>query len=201
VSGLQRRLADIADILLWRTLEQPPTLARGRLLCVDGRAGSGKTILGAALAQLAAEHGSVRLLHMDDIYEGWEGLDATLPRVAGDLVAPLREGRAGSYQRYDWYAERLAERIEVAPVDLLILEGVGAGASAYDDAITTLVWVDAPRPLRLARGIERDGQQVLPRWLVWMDDEDYMFARERTRQRADVVVDGTGDSDRAIVFV
>jgi hypothetical protein len=34
----------------------------------------------------------------------------------------------------------------------------------------------------------------------WMDDEDALFARERTRQRADVVVDGTGESDRAVVF-
>lgn len=194
-------MAGIADILIWRTLEQPRTLGRSRFLCIDGRAGAGKTSLGSAVETAAAEHGTVRLVHMDDIYEGWSGLDKALPRVADDLVAPLREGRPGRYQRYDWSAGSRADWHVVEPADLLVLEGVGSGAAAYADVITTLAWVEAPRPLRIERGIERDGADVLPDWMAWMDAEDSMFARERTRERADVVVDGTGNSDRAVMFV
>ena len=87
------------------------------------------------------------------------------------------------------------------PVDLLVVEGVGSADSSYDDAITSLVWVEAPRELRVARGVGRDGEAVLPQWLRWMEDEDALFARERTRAQADAVVDGTGESDRAVVFV
>lgn len=201
MSTFERRLADVAELLVWTTLGMDPTLGSTRLLCVDGRAGAGKTTLGGALATEAARHGSSRLVHMDDIYEGWSGLEGATPRIDRDLVAPLREDRPGRYQRYDWEAERSAEWHSVPPVDLLVLEGVGSAAGVYGGVITLLVWVKAPRELRIQRGLARAGEQVLPLWNRWMEDEDIMFARERTQERADVIVDGTGDSDRAVVFI
>jgi len=196
-----RRVADIAELLAWFTFEKRPTLGETRLLCVDGRAGSGKTTLGRALLTASSELGSARLLHMDDMYEGWSGLGSDLSaRIASDLLGPMREDRPGRYRRYDWALERFAEWHSVEPVDTLVLEGVGSGARAYDDAITTLVWVEAPRALRTERGIARDGDAVLQKWLTWMDDEDALFARERTRQRATVVVDGTGEAEHTVVF-
>lgn len=197
----ERQVADIAELLAWLTFEKQPTLGSTRLVCVDGRAGSGKTTLGHALHAAAAELGSATLLHMDDMYAGWSGLGPDLgARIATNLMEPLRADKPGRYQRYDWVREEFAEWHTVDPVDTLVLEGVGAGASAYDDAITTLVWVEAPRELRVARGLARDGEEVLPKWLAWMHDEDVLFARERTRQRATVVVDGTGEADRTLVF-
>ncbi len=195
------RVTHVAELLLARTLQQPPTLGTTRLLCIDGRAGSGKTTLAGAVAGAATAQGcEVSVVHMDDIYEGWAGLARTMPRVAGDLVEPLAQGKPGRWQRYDWAAGRLAEWHTVTPVPLLVLEGVGSAASCYDDRITTLVWVDAPRELRIARGLARDGEQVRPYWMAWMEDEDALFARERTRERADVIVDGTGVAERAVVF-
>ncbi|MFI5498213.1 AAA family ATPase [Nocardia asteroides] len=44
--------------------------------------------------------------------------------------------------------------------------------------------------VRLARGLDRDGPQALPRWEQWMSAEDLHFAADRTRNHADVVVDG-----------
>ena len=200
-SPWERRVTGIAELLAWTTSTRQPTLGSSRLVCVDGRAGSGKTTLGRALRDAAGELGSTRLLHMDDMYEGWSGLGPDLTaRIATDLLGPLREDRAGRYRRYDWATGQFAEWHTVDPVGTLVLEGVGSAASSYGDAITTLVWVEAPRDLRIARGRARDGESVLPKWLRWMDDEDAMFAREHTRRRADVVVDGTGESDRAVVF-
>ncbi len=196
-----RRVTDIAELLAWSTFEKQPTLGSTRLICVDGRAGSGKTTLGRALRDAAGELGTSRLLHMDDMYEGWSGLGTELTaRIDTDLLAPLREDRPGRYRRYDWHQGRFAEWHTVQPVATLVLEGVGSGAAVYDDAITALVWVEAPHDMRVARGIARDGEAVLPKWLQWMHDEDALFARERTRRRADVVVDGTGEGDRAVVF-
>ena len=54
-----------------------------------------------------------------------------------------------------------------------------------------LVWVEAPYDVRLRRGLERDGDAFAPHWEQWAADEAALFARERTRERADVVVDGT----------
>lgn len=194
MSEIPATVRPVAEQVLTTTLARPAALPGTRLLCVDGPAGSGKTTLAAVLADLAAEHGPVDLLHMDDMLEGWAGLPGVLPRVAVDLVDPLRAGRPGSYRRYDWAAGRFAETRTVDPVDVLLLEGVGSGGSAYDDVITTLVWVEVPRDLRLARGLERDGPQVREHWLTWMEDEEAVHAREHTRERADVLVDGTGAS-------
>ncbi len=181
-------VACVAEQVLSLTLSRPATLAGHRLLCIDGPAGSGKSTLSE---EVAAQH-SVALVRMDDLLDGWRGLSGALPRVAQDLIGPLREGRPGSYLHYDWLAGRFSGVRVVRPVDLLVLEGVGSGGSAYDDATTLLVWVEAPRELRVARGLARDEDLSRETWLTWMADEERVHARERTRDRADLVVDGSG---------
>jgi hypothetical protein len=177
----------VAATLLDLGRSRPPTLGAGRLICIDGPAGSGKTTLAAAVGAL--EPGA-RVLHLDDLYDGWGGL----PRVAdqlGGLLRPLASGRAGTYRRYDWTAGRFAEEVVVEPLPLLVIEGVGSGASTIADLVTALAWVEAPWPERLRRGLERDGEALRPEWERWQVDEAALFEREGTRGRADVVVDTT----------
>jgi uridine kinase len=195
-----RRVTDVADLVLWTALMRPPTLARSRLVCVDGHAGSGKSTLGEAVRDLAAETGTSDLVHLDDLLDGWDGLPRVAETLHRDVLVPLTEGRAGRYRRYDWHRASFAEAHVVEPVDLLVVEGVGSGASAYSSLVTTLVWVEAPAELRLVRGIGRDGEALRPQWLRWMSAEDALFRRERTQERADVIVDGTGEADRAVLL-
>ena len=193
-------MADVADLLIWSTLMRPPTLGTARLVCVDGHAGSGKSTLGEELAAVAATQGSADLVHLDDLLDGWEGLADVAATLERDVLRPLVEGRSGHYRRYDWGEKRFSERVEVTPVDLLVVEGVGAGARSHAALVTTLVWVDAPAALCLERGIARDGESLRPQWLRWREQELEVFRRERTRHRADVVVDGTGEAERAVVW-
>jgi uridine kinase len=181
-----------AERLVADLLATPPTLGRTRLVCVDGPAGAGKTTLAAALRRAArsAGTGSVDLVHMDNVYEGWSGMGRGMDVVAHEVVGPLRDGRPGRYHRWDWHRSAYAEEHVVPPVDVLVLEGVGSGNAAYADSITQLVWVEAAPDLRLARGLARDGEQMREHWLRWRDGEQAMFAEHRTRERADVVVDG-----------
>jgi len=44
--------------------------------------------------------------------------------------------------------------------------------------------------LRLARGLDRDGQSHRQLWLDWMEAERRFFAQDGTRARADLQVDG-----------
>lgn len=180
-SAVARRLLDLASA-------RPPTLGSGRLVCVDGPGGSGKSTLAAAIAGLAP--GAV-VLHMDHLYDGWAGL-AQVTDQLDTLLPPLARGESGCYRRYDWHAEAYAETVPVAPAALLVLEGVGSGSSAHADLCTLLVWVTAPSVLRLERGLARDGEHLRQQWGSWMRQERDLFARERTADRADVVVDGTG---------
>lgn len=190
-----------AAVIVGAVLASPPTLGAGRLVCVDGPAGSGKTTLAAALNRsfrdglrsAGSTESRVRMLHMDNVYAGWAGLDAGMGTVASSVVGPLREGRCGCYRRYDWHRSRFAEERVVPPCDVLLVEGVGSGGrlDGYVDAITCLVWVATSSDVRLARGLARDGEGQLEHWLAWQRQESVMFARERISERADVVVDGT----------
>ena len=179
---------EVAALLVQLAEGRPPTLGGGRLICIDGPAGSGKTTLAAAVAELRP---GARVVHMDDLYDGWDGLPHVGDQLDG-LLLPLARGEAGSYRRYDWYAGRYAETVPVPQVDLLLLEGVGSGSKGHAGLTTLLAWVTAPEDVRERRGLERDGADLADRWRQWMLDEAAHFDRESTEVRADVVVDGTG---------
>ena len=184
MSSIQEAAALLIDVAERRA----PTLGAGRLVCVDGPAGSGKTTLAAAVAALRP---GTRVLHMDDLYDGWDGLPHITGQLAG-LLRPLALGQNGSYRRYDWDAGRYAETVAVPPVPLLVLEGVASGSRAHADLTTALAWVWAPAELRLRRGLERDGEALADRWRQWMVDEELLHTRDAVAERADLVVDGTG---------
>jgi uridine kinase len=166
-----------------------PRMGSVRLVCIDGPAGSGKTSLAVALADALGEAASV--VHMDDLYEGWSGLDGVWARVEEQVLRPLDQGRAALYQRYDWVAERFAEWLDIPIPEVLILEGCGSAPRAVEGRAVLIAWVEAPADVRLTRGLARDGQHMRDHWLRWMDAEAAELAREGTRERADVVVDGT----------
>jgi len=168
---------------LGRTRE--PTLGRGRLICIDGPAGSGKTTLAEEIAELSG----APVLHMDDMFEGWDGLPGITDQLE-TLLRPLAAGRSGGYRRWDWPGNAWAETVLVPPAPLLVLEGVGSGSADVADLITVLAWVEVPYDLRMARGLERGGVGVAEHWRQWAIDEQDLFAREGTRDRADVVLDG-----------
>jgi uridine kinase len=159
-----------------------PTLGAGRLICIDGLAGAGKSTLAASLAALTR----APVIHADELLEGWRGLPG-LGATIDALLRPLAEGRPSAWRRWDWHADGWAETNPITPAPLLIIDGVGSGAAAYDDLITTLVWIEADRDLRLERGLARDGEHMRAEWVQWLDDEDAVHARERTRERADLI--------------
>jgi uridine kinase len=184
---------ETVELVLNRCLAGPATLGRGRLVSIDGPAGSGKTTLADALVR--GSRGlvpSVGLLHMDDLYEGWSGLQEVTARLSDDLLRPLADGRPGHYRRWDWAAARWAERHVVDPVALLVVEGVGSGGLEVEEWHGVLVWVEAPPEVRVSRGLQRDGEHLRSLWEGWLEGEDNHFAKHKTRDRADVVVDASG---------
>ena len=187
------------DDVLTSTAEQLVATARARaarlgpvrVVCLDGPAGSGKTTAAAAIAAAAGRGCTV--LHLDDLYEGWSGLEGSLwPRLSAQVLEPLRRGRPGRYQRYDWSTGAFAEWVDVPVPDLLVIEGCGSARRAADAVAVVRVWVEAPADVRLERGLARDGVDAREHWVTWMADEAQHFARERTRDRADVHLDGLG---------
>jgi uridine kinase len=165
-----------------------PRLGSTRLVCIDGPAGSGKTTLAARLA--TALGSGTAVVHMDDLYDGWT-MTGAVPRLTAGVLEPLAEGRPGSHQRYDWNAGRfLSDPVPVPVPEILIVEGCGSSPRHADPWVSLRIWVEVPRALRLARGIERDGAALTPRWIQWQAQEAAVFAAEDTRARADLRVNG-----------
>ncbi|MGH3351177.1 MAG: 4-amino-4-deoxy-L-arabinose transferase [Nocardioides sp.] len=178
-----QRLENAAGDLVLIATSRPATLGPGRLICVDGPAGSGKTTLARKLTDATG----APTIHMDDLYAGWDGIAEGIAQFE-TILLPLVEGAPGSYRRYDWHAGEFAETVMVPPAPLLVIEGVGSGAAAYAGFRTALAWVDAPEDVRRSRGTERDGDTFAPRWDAWAAAETELFARELTAARADIIV-------------
>jgi uridine kinase len=164
---------------------RPPTLGSGRLVCVDGPAGSGKTTLATALGRHAP---GAEVVHTDELLQGWAGLPGLAASVE-EMLRPLAQDRTGRWTRWDWLAGEWAETHEVAPAPLLVVEGTGSWSPAVADLVSVLVWVEAPTDARLERGLRRDGEQMRPQWEQWREDEDDLHSRLGTREAADLRVD------------
>jgi len=177
----ERRLRSLAELVRHR----PPAAGSTRVVALDGRSGSGKTTLAGRLAPLL---GDVPVLHLDDLYPGWDGLEQAPVRLREWVLEPLAAGRPARYRRWDWAAGEYAEWHDVPAGGVLVVEGVGSGAAACAPYLTALVWLEAPRELRFARGIARDGEAYRPHWERWAAQEDAYLARDRPRDRADVLL-------------
>ena len=186
IADCQRVAAEAAALLTSR----PPLLGGGRLVCVDGRSGSGKTTFAAALSEQLREAGvEEQVLALESAYAGWDGLLGTPAHVADSLLAPLARGEQGRVRTWDWHAMTFIDdrSMPSLPDDaVLIIEGVGAGAGPIAAYASLVVWCEAPEPLRRHRATQRDGDATW--WDRWATQEDALFAEDAVSARADLVL-------------
>lgn len=177
-----------------------------RPVCVtiDGAGGAGKTTLAAELAgELESANVSVAVLHLDDFWRpharrseaaalaAAPGTDLDAARLHREALGPLMAGRSVRFQRYDWAANALADWVELPASSVVLLEGVMASSTQVGAHAALSVWVEAPRDVRLARGLARDGEASRERWeREWMPAEERYIAEQRPDRRADVTLEG-----------
>lgn len=173
------------DQLVTRILGRTPRAAMTRVVAIDGPSGSGKT----TLARRIRRRLRCPSVHMDALYPGWDGLAEAPGLLVEQVLGPLAAGEDAGYRRWDWDADRWAERHPVPASEVLLVEGVGSGALACAPFLSMLVWIEAPRDERMRRGIERDGEAYRPHWERWARQEAALFTADRTRERADLRLD------------
>jgi len=168
------RLVDIAN-------HREPACGATRVIAIDGPSGSGKT----SLANRVGEFAGAPVLHLEDLYQGWHGLESAPPSVA-TILKSIAVGDIGRAASWDWEAAQPGPDVAIGPCPLLIIEGVGAGARLIAPFINLLVWVDGDVEHRRARALARDGDTYAPWWETWAAQEREHFAREQTHERAEV---------------
>jgi adenylate kinase family enzyme len=162
---------------------QPP------LMLIDGRSGSGKSELATAIA---ARLPAVQLVRLDDVYPGWDGLEAASTHVHDEIIANAR------WQRWDWQTSTPAEWHELDPLRPVLVEGCGALSRANRAATDAALWVEYPTAGRKKRALARE-PDFADHWDEWAAQEQAFIDRENPRSFADAIVDGaevTADLDR-----
>lgn len=186
------------DTLADRVLGVHPSVGRTRVVAVDGRAGSGKTSFAERLAGAVQSAGAgVATLHTDDLgshadFYGW------VPCLVSDVLEPLRAERTGVHSVYDWVSGRADSRAEVPPVDVLVVDGVGAGRRELTGYLAYTIWIEMNPRAAFARGLRRDlaehGEEMRRKlvafWDEWRRAEASFLSDQRTWERADLSVGG-----------
>lgn len=150
-----------------------------QVILIDGGSGSGKTELAAVLAPaIGAE-----LVRLDDIYPGWDGLEAASQMVPGII-------ETNRWRRWDWVAGEPAEWHDLDPHRPLVIEGCGSLSRANRALATFGIWVELDEPTRKARALARDGDAYAPHWDRWAAQERAFFERDRPDRLADTVLEG-----------
>jgi uridine kinase len=156
--------------------------SRRPVVLIDGRSGSGKTVLGERLAAaLDAE-----LVSLDELYPGWEGLEAGSDAVHETI---LRE-RAPGWTRWDWATARPVEWHPVDADRALVVEGCGALSRANRARATFGIWIELDAAERRRRASQRDHGRFDRYWDGWAAQEQVFIDREHPRQLADLVREG-----------
>jgi uridine kinase len=179
----------IADIVAAVNACEP--VAGIRIVGIDGPSGSGKSHLAKELA--GALHAPI--IEIDD-FVSWNNFAGWWPRFDEQVLAPLLRGDDAVYQARDWtdwHGDSLGGWKTQPWAPTVIFEGVTCTRRETVGRIAYAIWVEAPAPLRLARGLRRDNsfddkEQL---WRRWMIEEDEFFTADGTRERADLVVDTT----------
>ncbi|MGT2426078.1 ATP-binding protein [Amnibacterium kyonggiense] len=154
--------------------------ARRPVVLVDGRSGAGKSTLAALLApRLGAD-----LVRLDDVYPGWDGLEAGAEQVRRLVLA----AGAPRYRRWDWAADRPGDWRLLRPGVPLVVEGSGALSRPARGLATSAVWIELDDAERRRRALARDGDAYAPHWARWAEQESAFVRREQPAALADAIV-------------
>jgi thymidylate kinase len=156
------------------------------LLAIDGPAGAGKTTLAAKLEAEFSAHSTVRTIHMDDLYEGWDGaLGSALTQTLEEITSAHLSGNECAIKIFNWQLMKFDREEVIAPTDYLILEGVGAAQAVVRKAGATTYWLDIDAETGLKRVLARDGAHIEKEMRQWQIQQSIHFDLDQTRENCE----------------
>lgn len=156
------------------------------LYAIDGPAGAGKTTFAAKLEAELSVNGSVRVIHMDDLYNGWDNaLSNPLAEILDRISTAHIAGREFVIKIFNWHTMAFDREERITPTDYLIIEGVGAAQQIVRETGATTYWLDIEPEIGLQRVLDRDGVHIEAQMRQWQVDQDKHFARDETRENCE----------------
>lgn len=178
---------ELLERVVSQTLELVDSGAVTPIILIDGRAGSGKSTLAAKLQNELFKQGESmpRVIHMDDLYEGWQGLALGADYLQRIILNPLLNKKSSSWQEYNWQLEQRERWREFSGGTPLIVEGCGS-LNQYTSTVANIsIWLEVDEETRRRRWQERDGDIFDKYFDIWAAQELDFIAKEKSPTLAD----------------
>jgi uridine kinase len=158
------------------------------LILIDGRAGSGKSTFAEKLQQQLFRDGesAPRVIHMDAIFEGWDGLSLGADYLVRFILNPLARGETASWQDWSWVRNERSTWREFSGGTPLIVEGCGSLTERSKAHAEISIWLEASEETRRERWLVRE--RHLDKFDFWAAQELDFYAREKSQSLADLVI-------------
>ena len=167
---------------LKREIEQRRGNKKPFLVAIDGGSASGKSTLGAALA----EELQATLIHMDDFFLPMEmrteerfaqpGGNVHWERVRAEVLEPIRQGKGPEYGVFDCSVMAVNKTVRADVRDVVIVEGAYSLHPMLREYFDLRVLVEVEETLQKERILRRNGEQMLRRFLTeWIPLERVYF--------------------------
>jgi uridine kinase len=158
------------------------------IVLIDGRAGSGKSTFAEQLQQQLFRDGesAPRVIHMDNIFEGWDGLALGSDYMVRFILQPLARQETASWQDWSWVKNQRSSWREFSGGTPLIVEGCGSLTERSKEHADISIWLEASEETRRERWIQRE--RHLEKFDFWAAQELDFYAREKSQSLADLVI-------------
>ena len=158
------------------------------IVLIDGRAGSGKSTFAESLQQQLFRDGesAPRIIHMDNIFEGWDGLALGSDYLVRFILQPLSRRETASWQDWSWVKNQRSSWREFSGGTPLIVEGCGSLTERSKEHADISIWLEASEETRRERWIQRE--RHLDKFDFWAAQELDFYAREKSQSLADLVI-------------
>ena len=181
--------------LLKREIEQRRENKKPFLVAIDGGSASGKSTLGAALA----EELQATLIHMDDFFLPMEmrteerfaqpGGNVHWERVRAEVLEPIRQGKGPEYGVFDCSVMAVNKTVRAEVRDVVIVEGAYSLHPMLREYFDLRVLVEVEETLQKERILRRNGEQMLRRFLTeWIPLEKAYFAACRVKDCCHIIL-------------
>ena len=153
------------------------------LVALEGGSASGKSTLGAQLAQAMG----ATLVHMDDFFLPVElrtperfaqpGGNVHWERVKAEVLQPLKEGKPLEYGVFDCSVMAVSRTVRETAEDVVIVEGAYALHPQLREYFDLKVFLQIDPQTQKERILNRNGEQMLQRFVKeWIPLEQQYFA-------------------------
>ena len=168
---------------------------RNPVICLEGRAASGKTTAAELLAPLIG----AQIIHMDDFFlppelrtparYAEDGGNVHYERFFEEVVRGIERGKPFSYRVFDCGVMAYTEVREVDPALPILIEGAYSMHPYFGDACDFRIFSDITPALQRERILARNGEAMLRRFETeWIPLEERYFATYNLRAACDLVL-------------